>query len=841
MIVIISHQNVDFDGLASMKAAQKLYPDAIVAISDKLDTSVTPYMAIYRDALEFMLYQDINWHDVSTLILVDVATLKRTGIPQGDLSDTINTIIYDHHPPFICDTYKQIEKVGSTTTLLLEQMIEKGMKLSSNEATLFGLGLYSDTGNFTFDTTTNRDFRVAAYLFEQGLDIELVNRFVAPSFSETEQKLFEQLYDHQHVIHKQGLTIVTSFFEQKKYQNGLGTLAGKLLDTNSADAIILAVRMDKHVYISCRANSSRIDFGPFIKKLGGGGHAQAASAILKKSSIESAKELIDELHPLIIEKATLAKDMMSSPVKMMNENDSVDETKQAMIRFGHTGFPVIDDTGRIVGLISRRDIDKASHHQYGHAPVKGYMTREIVTLPPSATLEEIQRTMIQHNIGRIPIVDHDVVVGLISRTNVIAQLQKKSDLHAPETLIDQMKDNLPKETFTLLNQIGQEADRLNIRAFLVGGFVRDLLLNRSNEDLDVVIEGNGIDFAKALAYTYGGEVKEHESFGTATWTTTDGEKIDVVTCRTEYYEESASLPTVRASNIHEDLTRRDFTINAMAMVISADSFGQLIDDYNGLKDLKEGNIRILHSLSFIEDPTRIFRAVRFANRFGYRIDSNTKRFAKAAVEPLKTLSQNRLMQELSLIRKETTSIAPFKMLDDLLIWKNLMGITVTDEEYAHARSILNEMDANVFYILTSLCYHKDNWNELLQPYILTAKSRLFVQDLAEVRQELELDIPSMDQLHEKLYTISDEVLVFLSLDRCLKQHKIIDAYYKQRSLLTPLLTGDDLIEAGMKPSPEFRKILFAAEKKQMNQTLTTKEEALSWLKSIQNEKEANQF
>lgn len=843
MQVIVSHQNVDFDGVASMVAAKKLYPEAIIAISDKLDRSVTTYMSIYKDLFSFSTYESVEWKHVSSLILVDVQAIDRTGIPSEELMDEIETIVYDHHPPFLLHTKEkvrhQIEQVGAAITLLIEHLEHRDVHLTPEEVNLFGLGLYSDTGNFTFPSTTSRDFHAASFLMKHHLDIEIVNRFVTPALTEAEQALFNQLFHSQTLHQLDGLQIVVSCHEQDRFQNGLSSLTEKLLDASSADAVITIVKMGKHVHLVCRASSTRINFQSFIKELGGGGHSQAASAMMKKSTLEEARRKVLPLIDLIVKHTVSAKEVMSYPVKTIHENDTITDAKEMMIRFGHTGFPVVNDHKELVGIISRRDVDKAIHHQYGHAPIKGYMTREIVTKQVDSTIDEVQQAMISHNVGRIPIMDDQNIAGIISRTNIISYLQRKEQEASLPNLVQRLEDTVSKEHFHLLKLIGKEADRFGVSAYLVGGFVRDLLLERPNEDLDVVIEGDGIKFANVLAASHGGSIKQHDTFGTATWTTPDDMKIDIVTCRTEYYAETAALPIVRSSNIHEDLTRRDFTINAMAMSISEHSFGKLLDEYQGIEDLKAKKIRILHPISFIEDPTRIFRAVRFAVRFGYSIEKETARLAQSAMSHLFSLSQQRLRQELTLIHKEATDLEAYYLLDTLNVWKTLFQKELPASSWQYAERVFSQSGHTVFHMLTALASPLSNWREMIQLYIMTAKERVFIEQLNELKQAPIEEVKSIGELHRYLYAVHDETLRFYLLDPTQEFHTHLDDYFKKRQEMSLYLSGDDLIKLDFKPGPHFRDYLFELEIKQLNGEISSKEEATRWVLEEKQKAEAN--
>ncbi|MGH7251281.1 MAG: CCA tRNA nucleotidyltransferase [Nitrospiraceae bacterium] len=228
----------------------------------------------------------------------------------------------------------------------------------------------------------------------------------------------------------------------------------------------------------------------------------------------------------------------------------------------------------------------------------------------------------------------------------------RSHLHPDQ--IAPLRDRLPARLIALLEQAGDLAERTAVSAFVVGGFVRDLLLGRPNLDVDLVIEGDGIAYARALARAVGGSVKVHDRFGTTIVIFPDGFKLDVATARTESYDFPTALPTVKRSSIKEDLYRRDFTINTLAIRLNTGRFGELIDVFGGQRDLNEKTIRVLHSLSFVEDPTRVFRAVRFEQRFGFRLGKETLALIKGTVKMdlFRHLSSSRLSDELILLLSE---------------------------------------------------------------------------------------------------------------------------------------------------------------------------------------------
>ena len=347
-------------------------------------------------------------------------------------------------------------------------------------------------------------------------------------------------------------------------------------------------------------------------------------------------------------------------------------------QYGHSGISV-KEGDRVVGIAARRDLDKAVRHGLGHAPVKGIMTRNVVFARRSASVDELRRLMVETNVGRLPVVADEAyeravregvvhvedAVGIVTRTDVLAAYQGRWE-EEPLPLEVQACPVQPLADLPYLGKIFRTAAALSEdfnEVYLVGGFVRDLLLGRPNADVDIAVEGDGIEFARRLARELGGRVRPHQKFKTAVvlfppealgevpgWLQQGSEPfhIDVATTRTEFYDYPAALPRVEHASIRQDLFRRDFTVNAMAISLKGGEFGTVLDFFGGLRDLQDGVIRVLHNLSFIEDPTRIFRAVRYENRYGFRMDEHTRALARGCVDMhlVGDLSSARLRDEL---------------------------------------------------------------------------------------------------------------------------------------------------------------------------------------------------
>jgi len=359
-------------------------------------------------------------------------------------------------------------------------------------------------------------------------------------------------------------------------------------------------------------------------------------------------------------------------VKTVFQEEKVTDVLKKLKKLGYKGAPVLDDEGELVGIVTLGDIKKAIIHNMGHSRVKGYMAINPITAEPETPLYELRDIMRDKDKGRIPIVQEGKIVGIVTRTDVLKKVhgslfrEKKRKREKTAYISERMKAFLPKRLMQMIRSIGREADKADMNAFLVGGFVRDIVLGVKNYDLDIVVEGDAMQFGRILSDKFGGSLVVHKKFGTATvvneWPGWLGPslhpdnkfKIDIATARKEKYEQPAALPVVKFSSLRHDLYRRDFTINTMAVKINRKDFGLFVDFFGGMEDLAKGIIRTLHDKSFIDDPTRIFRAVRFEQRFGFTIEKHTEYLIQHAIkqEMFRRVENQRIRDELILIFKE---------------------------------------------------------------------------------------------------------------------------------------------------------------------------------------------
>ncbi|TES54803.1 CCA tRNA nucleotidyltransferase [Halalkalibacterium halodurans] len=423
--------------------------------------------------------------------------------------------------------------------------------------------------------------------------------------------------------------------------------------------------------------------------------------------------------------------------------------------------------------------------------------------------------------------------------------EEHQESYHSDNLIDLMNHTLTNDHLQLLKKLGEMAAKLRMNLFLVGGTVRDMLRGVPGGDLDLVIEGDALAFSQNVANVLGGKVKHHEPFATATWVGAENLKLDIVSARAESYAKPAALPTIRHSHITDDLARRDFSINAMAIHLHPASYGQLVDPFHGRHDLTNGLIRILHSQSFIDDPTRLFRGVRFVSRFNYRFEQKTANLALATqpalTNALANVSPERIVHELKLLCHETDPVSSFSKLEDLHVWQALLGLTFSSSSATHLSRLQEEQNGEPlhwFQAIATVGFLEDNWKASLVPFAITAMEQRFLQNIEDIQKRLtNMTRFSTDYLHKQLYQVPEEPLRFYALSSGEEMQKVLDLYLHQRKQLQPLLTGHDLMELGMKPSPLFKECLLLHECEQLKGTIENKQDALQFAREFFNQKQ----
>ena len=861
MDLILCHQTADFDALGAAVGLSKLLAGGRIVLTGGAHPAVREFLSLYRDEFALIERRSVNPEAIRSITVVDTQRRDRLGqsaqwldLPQ---LDSIN--IYDHHlgcQSDIAATETHVEAVGAATTLIVEKL-QPHINLSPFEATVMALGVHVDTGSLTFDQTTPRDARALAWLMEQGASVKIIAEYVDPGLSPQLQQLLGEAIENLQKTTVQGYTLAWVRLETEAFVPGLSSLASQLLELTETDALLLAHayrrRQGEKLTIIGRSRIEQTNLHELFVPLGGGGHAQAASVTLSDSNPAILDKLVTALQAQVPHPPT-ARELMSSPVRTIRPDTTIRQAQRILLRYGHSGLSVVDGQDRLVGIISRRDLDLALHHGFEHAPVKGYMTRNLKTITPETPLPDIESLMVTYDVGRLPVLESGQLLGIVTRTDVLRQIhqaryhQREETLHS--YLLPTMRDRLAPPIWNLLSQAAQSAQERGWHLYLVGGAVRDLLLARPEDslllqDIDLVVDGfhraadvgAGVELATQIQkYYQSARLSVHGEFQTAALLWHQDPQlgslwIDIATARTEFYPYPAANPEVEASSIRQDLYRRDFTINALALRLTAPT-GDLLDFFGGVVDLRSRLIRVLHANSFIEDPTRIYRAVRFAVRLGFTIEPQTADYIRYAIDsgvydrprgadqPAPALT-TRLKAELKYILQAPYWKPALQLLDSFGALRCLHPtLTLNESLWWQIRCVsrwLRWLDPD---------RHLEHWQMRLEVLLanLPESARETVASRFQLPKESLARLHSLERVQGQIVQALPECQRPSATVELLRPHKLpmliligarsdrrrrhqIWQYLTHWSHIQAPLTGNNLKELGYRPGPQYKQIL----------------------------------
>ena len=660
--LVITHTHPDFDALASLALALQVHPDAVAVIHGSVPEAVGRVVAQYRDRLRLVELGAIDLDAVEALIVVDTADRRRLG-PFDALLDRCPITVYDHHPTPeqpIAATAGLVEGVGATTTLLTRILKARRAEMPPEIASLALLGLHEDTGDFRYASTTHDDHEAASYLHACGGTLRLVRDLLDDRTAEAQSAFGDRVQRETRLRSVADRSVAVAAFDNGHYLANVAAWANDLLDRTGAAAALLCVGMEGQTLVFARSDGAFDVAAALREALGGGGHPGAGFA---RSDLAPQLALERTLAALAAHGAPLlrAASLMSVPVKTAPADASVAEALGLLLRFGHNGLPVLEG-GELVGMVSRRDLDRAVRHGLDQRPVSQIMRTPVLTATPSTALSELEALVQSRGIGRIPIVERGVLVGIVTRSDLLAARHSPAPAPAPAARI---LERFPQGVRAVLEQLQSVVREFAGTAYLVGGTVRDGLLGTGLNDVDASVEGVSVtEVAQRLHGALGGELSCHDTFGTCTLTLANGFVLDMAETRQEFYREPGSLPSVSRSGLSKDLARRDFTVNALALRLEPEPH-ELVDPFGGGADLERRLLRVLHPLSFREDPTRLLRGARLAARLGLTFEAATAGYAGQMVSEsgFRTVSPARLRHELELTLAEARVAPALALLD----------------------------------------------------------------------------------------------------------------------------------------------------------------------------------
>lgn len=863
MKIIVCHDNADLDAIASMVAAKKLYPDALMVLPNSMEKTARDLIKEAELEPAFIKPSQIDPKSVELAILVDFKRRDRSKLIDKLLKEKRPEIhIYDHHPAHGKDiegNVEIIEETGACTTIIVNLLRKKGVSITPSEATIMLLGIHEDTGSFTFNSTTPQDMEAAAYLLSLGANLNIVSDHLKRELTAEQIDVLNEMLENLERLKIAGIEVGITAISRDKYVGDLAVLAHKLRDIEGLSVLFVLARMDNKITIIGRSRIHALHVGSVLSEFGGGGHSTAASASVKDLTLVQVKEKLLNTIKSHLEKTQTAKNIMTSPAITTTADTTLDEAEKILVRYNINALPVVSDD-KVVGIITRQIIERALYHQLEMGKVGDYMNTEFEVAYEDTPIFELERIMLTKPQRLVPILNREErIVGVVTRGELLKALYEDM-MHSPlkrnehlfkKNLKSLMRDRIPSDLMRIIETAKELGGELGYNVYLVGGFVRDLLLRVDNFDLDFVIEGDGPHFASKLAERFKGRVNIHRKFETAVVILPDGNRVDVTTARFEYYREPAALPEVARGSIKRDLYRRDFTINAMAIKLTEPDAYTLIDYYGGLRDLKDKVIRIIHNLSFVEDPTRAFRAIRFEQRYGFRIGPQTERLIRLAVRDgiFERLSGKRVFNELKHMLDEKNALLMVKRMQELDLLKFI-------HRNLHVDKDMEELFNKAVEIF--------NWYELLfkrkQPERWITNAMILLKDLKESelkellqwfgigKKEKELIVSGIKKVNKVIYNLSktedpaeiysilsghplEAVLFFMAKAEAKNQEKI-GRYLMEWMDIKTEVKGDDLIRMGLTPGPIFGKILSKVLEAKIRGEVKTKEEELELVKQL---------
>lgn len=611
MKVVTTHSGADFDALASILAASKIYPDAVMFLPGSPEKKVREYLAAEEFPGKLVEFRELRGKKLDLLIVVDTRFESRLGRIKNLIDENTKIHIYDHHPRTNKDIKGDIDvikKCGATTTMLIEKMIEQDIPIDPTEATMLAMGIYEDTGCLTYPITTSNDLEAVSFLLKNGASLKTISKYIIHEMNEKQVDLLNKLLNSKSYIETRQGKIALVHEEILDYVEELAVVVHKVMDILKPDALFSLIKIRSRILCISRSRSKDIDVGKILSYFGGGGHPTAASATFEDTTISDVKQKLAGF---------LTENLWKKAEKVIPAFHTAEQALHTLNHLNLKYAPVGGSRGSITGIVQRTELEKAIRHGLSKHRVTEFITSEVPSIDESDPVQEIT---------------------------------KKTD----EYVTSKLRNNLSRGVSHILKIASELADEMKITAYCVGGMVRDILMDINHQDMDLVVEKKGIEFAKKLSEKLNGHVNCHEKFKTAVIKLPSRE-IDVATLRKEYYEFPAALPEVTKGTLKQDLYRRDFTINAMAIQINPVSeHGKLIDYFEGRKDLEAGRVKILYPLSFIEDPTRIFRAIRFEKRFNFSLSDDTLQQLKKTVhmDIHSHLTTDRVREEIVLILEE---------------------------------------------------------------------------------------------------------------------------------------------------------------------------------------------
>lgn len=866
MDLIISHENTDIDGLAGMVAASKLYTDSKVVVSENMTTLAQRFLALYKDEFEIFRYDDIDYSQIERVIVIDTHEYDRLGKLTELINwDQVEVIVYDHHPHQKLDwiDIDLSENVGSATSIIVNRLKRENIKLKRSEATLFALGISADTGNFMHLNTESEDLIAFAYLLDMGANKKAINEYLLETLDKNQKRIFELLIEHRKDIKIKDKDITLFTLKYPRYVTGLNNVAEKIKLLYQLSVVFVLVEMEGKVIIIGRSSDENVNLEEIFSEIGGGGHSGAGSVSLK-ADLEIARNKLETAVRDKIKVAVKVKEIMHDPIKI-HESTKLIDVKKEMQKQNITGVLVTNDKEKVKGIFTTRDLRRLNDEDELYiVPVKGYMTKKLFFIHPDDTINKAQEKMVKKDIGRLPVKDNKGdVIGIITRRDILNQYYEEETENqnqnryvsslvsiTPEKLkIADKLDKLPNKIRKLFKNIGKIAQDKDCRIFLVGGMVRDLLLDKENKDFDFVVEGNIEGLIKEIAAKYEVKYKYNDNFQTGSMVIDNQYDLDFAVSRNELYTHPGALPEIKKADIFDDLFRRDFTINALAIALHPAEYGYLYDFFKARQDVENRVLKALHRFSFLDDPTRIIRGIRLVIQLDLEVEEETKALMQETIRlsRFSDVTFPRIYKELRLLFAANPGLKFIELLKDIpflrLLYDNYKIPLNIEKKWERAERYLAYFENNNYNVKKWLVYLslilKDIPRSIIERWSLNLKAKdivLFKPEEFEI--EKINDSPGRVELYNQLQELKNEELVLLLAEYdSEKLEEKIFFYLENISDINIAIDGNDLIELGYQEGPIISKALSLIKRQVLKGKLQSRDRQLKYAEKLKNKLE----
>lgn len=846
--VITSHINADFDAFASMIAASKFYPDAKIVFSGSHERTLREFLKKEGGHYRFLKASSVDISEITLLVLVDVRKKGKIGPFKDVLQNKgVEVHIYDHHPAGTSTINGKIEVVkkrGATTTIMVEGIRKKKIVLSKREATVMAMGIYEETGCLTYSSTTIHDLKAVGWLLDIGADLKPIREYFRREINEEQLSILNQLLSSSILFKRKNLAFALATATEDLYVDDAALSVTRAMDMKGLDAIAAVIRMDERIHLIFRSSTELFNCSEAASFFGGGGHNFAASAVVKGMTVVETTDRIKAYFESIMPSEIKAGELMTLSPLTIPASFSMGKALSGLNRLHFNVAPVVSKEGKVTGIINRKILEKAVSHGMAKDVVGKYVNCNYASVNFDTPAQDVIELMIRDKIPFVTVSRKKELKGVITRSDLIKHMSENrfyADIRENEnsgiTLEREaffrernvkrvIEERMTKDILEHFEIVKKIADERQINAYLVGGVVRDILLGMDNYDIDIVLESDGISFSREFAKRVAGKIKSHGRFGTSSVFMSSGFRIDIATARTEFYESPAKLPVVSPGSLKRDLFRRDFSINALAVRLNGKPSCVLIDYFGGQRDLKDRVIRVLHSLSFVEDPTRIFRALRFEARLGFKIGKQTLALLKDSLSKgvLGKVSGKRILAELMLIFKEKKNQQILKRMWELKLLQRISPYLSFD---THCEDVFKRTEKVIDWYeiafpgkkiliwqihLMALCHRlgrtelKTVSDRLSIPSGLRKKLRTSIEAESVVRKLQKAVNPS--DVYELLKGFDKEVILFImsvaERDSVINR---ISEYFTRYSTVKKFINGDDLKKLGITEGPLYSKIL----------------------------------